>query len=203
MQKHSLPVIFLLELMAPAAADDEPLIILGMKNFTDTGDMVHVEGTLTRDGIGYKNNRSAVTCYRDTRECIVTHIEAGGRQVFSIGLPDIFTVRVWKPDRIVADFAVSCGEKPKSSFRDNPLSKEEWQSTASDTWIIDRARQTAELTDHPCLGAKITTGQSKTPSFGRKLRASNDVALITHESKIRPPRRCGVGVGYRSRQRRT
>jgi hypothetical protein len=82
MQKHSLPVIFLLELMAPAAADDEPLIILGMKNFTDTGDMVHVEGTLTRDGIGYKNNRSAVTCYHNTRVCIATHIEAEGRQVF-------------------------------------------------------------------------------------------------------------------------
>jgi hypothetical protein len=173
MQKHLLPLILLIELagITPAAADDEPLIIFGMKDFTDTGDMVHVEGTLTGDGIGYKNNRSAVTCYRDTRECIVTHIEAGGRQVFSIGLPDIFTVRVWKPDRIVADFAVSCGEKPKSSFPDNPLSKEEWQSTASDTWIIDRARQTAKLTDHPCLGAKIYHWTVEDPPFWKKAKS--------------------------------
>lgn len=48
MQKHFLPLIILLELAvaAPAAADDEPLIIFTMKNFTDTGDAVHVEGTL-------------------------------------------------------------------------------------------------------------------------------------------------------------
>jgi hypothetical protein len=176
MQKHFLLLILLIELagIAPAAADDEPdepLIIFEMKNFTDTGDMVHVEGTLTGDGIGYKNNRSAVTCYHDTRECTATHIEAAGRQVFYNGLPNIFTVRVWKPDRIVADFAVPCGEKPKSSFPDSPFSKEEWQSTASDTWIIDRARQTAELTDHPCLGAKIYHWTIEDPPFWKKAKS--------------------------------
>jgi hypothetical protein len=38
-----------------AAADDEPQqIIFNLKEFTDTGHMVHVEGTLTGDGVGYK-----------------------------------------------------------------------------------------------------------------------------------------------------
>jgi hypothetical protein len=115
MQKYLSPLILLVELavIAPAAADDEPLIIFNMKNFTDTGDMVHVEGTLTGDGIRYKNNRSAVTCYRDTGECIATHIDAQGRQLFSIGPPVMFTIRLWAADRIVADFAVPCGTKPK------------------------------------------------------------------------------------------
>jgi hypothetical protein len=141
MQKHLLPLILLVELalIGPAAADDEPLIIFSMKNFTDTGDMVHVEGTLTGDGIGYKNNRSALTCYHDTGECIATHVDAEGRQLFLIGPPVIFTIRLWAADRIVADFAVPCGKKPKSDFPDSPLSKEEWQSNASDTWIIDRS----------------------------------------------------------------
>jgi hypothetical protein len=48
MQKQVLlALILLVALIAPAVADDEPLIIFNMKNFTDTGDMVHVEGTLT------------------------------------------------------------------------------------------------------------------------------------------------------------
>src|SRR6266404_2194469 len=128
MQKQVLLPLILVSFITttPApAADDEPLIIFNLKNFTDTGDMVHVEGTLTGDGIGYKNNRSAVTCYQDRRECLAIHIDAEGRQVFPIGPPLPFTVQLWTADRIVADFAAPCGEKPKSGFPDNPLLKEE------------------------------------------------------------------------------
>jgi hypothetical protein len=175
MQKHLLRLILLVELavIAPARAapDDEPLIIFNMKNFTDTGDMVHVEGTLTGDGIGYKNNRSALTCYHDTEECIATHIDAEGRQLFSIGPPVMFTIRLWTADRILADFAVPCGKKPKSGFPDNPLLQEEWQSNASDTWIIDRTRQTAELTNHPCLGARIYHWTIEDPPFWKKAKS--------------------------------
>lgn len=167
-QKHLLPVALLIGMTAPAAGDDQPTIIFNMKNFTDTGDMVHVEGTLTGDGIGYKNNRSALTCYHDTEECISTHIDVQGNQVFSIGPPVTFTVRLWTEDRIVADFAVFCGTKPKSGFPDDPLLKEKWNSNASDTWIIDRTRQTAELSDHPCLGAKTYHWTIEDPPFWRK-----------------------------------
>ena len=39
-----------------AAEDERPIIIFNLKNYADTPDMVHVEGILTGDGIGYKNN---------------------------------------------------------------------------------------------------------------------------------------------------
>lgn len=155
----------------PAAADDEPLIIFNLKNFTDTGNMVHVEGTLTGEGIGYKNNRQALTCYQGRRECLAIHIDAEGRQVFSIGPPVPFTVRLWTADRVVADLAAPCGNKPKSGFPDNPLLKEEWQTTLSDTWIIDRTRQTAELIDHPCSGAKTYHWMIEDPPFWKKAKA--------------------------------
>jgi hypothetical protein len=154
-----------------AAADDEPLIIFNLKNFTDIGNMVHVEGTLTGEGIGYKNNRQAVTCYQGRRECLASHIDAEGRQVFSIGPPVPFTIQLWAADRIVADFAAPCGNKPKSGFPDNPLLKEEWQTNLSDTWIIDRTRHTAELIDHLCLGAKTYHWTIEDPPFWRKAKA--------------------------------
>jgi len=140
MQKQVwLLILVWLIMTMPAAADDDPQsIIFALKNFSDTGDMVHVEGTLTGDGIGYKNNRSALTCYQDRRECLAIHIDAQGQQVFSIGPPVPFTVRLWTADRVVADFAAPCGDKPKSGFPDNPLLKEEWQTIVSDKWIIDR-----------------------------------------------------------------
>jgi hypothetical protein len=65
-----------------AAADDEPLIIFNLKNFTDTGNMVHVEGTLTGEGIGYKNNRQAVTCYQGRRECLASPSTPKGDKFF-------------------------------------------------------------------------------------------------------------------------
>ncbi len=63
-----------------------------------------------------------------------------------------------------------CGNKPKSGFPDNPLLKEEWHTTVSDTWIIDRTRQTAELVDHPCLGSKIYHWAIEDPPFWKKLK---------------------------------
>lgn len=173
MQKRLLSLTFLvvgLASIAPAVAADEPLVIFNLKAFVDTGDMVHVEGTLTGDGVGYKNNRQALTCYQDRQECLATHIDADGRQVFSIGPPVPFAVQLWTTDRIMADFAGPCGNKPKSSFPDDPLLKEEWHTTMSDTWIIDRARQTAELIDHPCLGAKTYRWTIEDPPFWKKLK---------------------------------
>jgi hypothetical protein len=89
MQKHILAFVLAWLAVAPAAADEEPpLIIFNLKNFTDTGHMVHVEGTLTGDGIGYKNNRSALTCYQDMAECIGIHIDAQGTAALRRSLLD-------------------------------------------------------------------------------------------------------------------
>jgi hypothetical protein len=150
MQKRVFALILAsLAVVAPATADDEPpLVIFNAKSFTDIGHIVHVEGTLSGDGIRYKNNRSALTCYQDRRECLAIHIDAQGTQVFSIGPPVVFTVRLWTADRIIADFNALCG--------------------GFDSWIVDRTRQTAELIDHPCLGDKTYHWTIEDPPFWTK-----------------------------------
>jgi hypothetical protein len=153
--------------ITPAVADDEPaLIIFDAKSFVDTGNMVHVEGTLTGDGIAYKNNRSVVTCYDDPdrQACTSTRIDTTGSQVRMIGPPVSYTVRLWTADRIVADFAVPCGNQPVHQL------KLEWRTTASDTWVIDRKRKTAELIEHPCLGAATYHWTIEDPPFWKKAK---------------------------------
>jgi len=149
---------------APAVADDEaPHIIFSIKDFSDAGDTVHVEGTLTGDGVGYKDNRWSITCFQSSRGCLSVRIETLGVQVFPIGIPGSFTVRVWTPDRIVADDSAPCGAKPDRV-------KEDWQTVTSDTWIIDRNRQTAELIEHPCLGSKTYHWTIEDPPFWKKAK---------------------------------
>ena len=153
--------------ITPAVADDEPaLIIFDAKSFVDTGNMVHVEGTLSGDGIGYKNNRSVVTCYNDPdrQTCTSTRIDTTGSQVRMIGPPVSYTVRLWTAGRIVADFAVSCGNQPVQQL------KLEWRATASDTWVIDREKKTAELIEHPCLGDKTYHWTIEDPPFWKKAK---------------------------------
>jgi hypothetical protein len=164
MHKHSLLALILVwfAMTAPPSAAEPPQVIFNLKAFDDFGHTVHVEGTLTGDGIGYKNNRSSLTCFQDSRECLAVHIETQGMQVFSIGMPVTFTVREWTADRIVADFGVPCGDAPSTRV------KQEWQTTQSDTWLIDRTRKTAELIEHPCLGAKTYHWTIEDPEFWKK-----------------------------------
>jgi hypothetical protein len=87
------------------AAEDttQETILFNQKVFADMGDTVHVEGQVTGEGIGYKINRNAMTCYRDRKECILTHVDTQGRQAFSIGPPLFFDILKWDKDLIVAD----------------------------------------------------------------------------------------------------
>src|SRR5262249_22801983 len=78
-------------------------VLFNRKIFADMGDTVHVEGQVTGEGIGYKVNRNAITCYRDKSECILTHIDTQGWQVFSIGSPLFFNILKWDKDLIIAD----------------------------------------------------------------------------------------------------
>jgi hypothetical protein len=48
------------------------------KSFYDGGKIVHIEGTLTGDGIGYPNNHTVLTCYQDRRQCDATQIDSQG-----------------------------------------------------------------------------------------------------------------------------
>jgi hypothetical protein len=117
--------------------------------------MVHVEGTLTGDGIGYKNNRAGLACYRDDRECQAVYVNSAGMHVLFIGPPVPFTVRLWTEDRILADSAAPCGGSSCSSI-------------SFSAWIIDRARHTAELAEHPCTGDKTYHYTIEDPPFWKK-----------------------------------
>jgi hypothetical protein len=146
MRKHALAFILTWSAVAPASADNgPPSVIFNPKIFYSKGDIVHVEGTLTGDGIGYKNNRSVVTCYQKRQECLAIHIEAEGMQILSVGLPVPFAVRLWSADRIVADSTMPCG--------------------ALGTWTIDLARQAAELIENPCQGTSGHQWTIEDPPF--------------------------------------
>lgn len=130
-------------LTAPVAAMAEDTLVFPMKVFTDLGHIVHVEGTLSGDGVGYPRNTTALTCYQERQECDMVFVGTQGRQIFSLGLPQIFTARVWEKDRIIADFDSPCGKPPNAVFAKS------WQTSTSETLIIDRARETVELNEHP------------------------------------------------------
>jgi hypothetical protein len=127
----------------------EPELILPMKVFSDTGNTVHVEGTLAGDGLGYPNNTAGLTCYRARRECLQVTIDTEGRLVFPVHPPIELAVRLWTDDRIIAEDGSPCGAPPA-----NPAFAKDWQASESSTWIIDRKRETAELTYHPCNEAR-------------------------------------------------
>lgn len=115
-----------------AEEDNSPKrVLFNRKLFVDMGDTVHVEGQVTGKGIGYKVNRSAMTCYRERRECILTHVDTQGWQAFSIGSPLLFDILEWDKDLIVADLP---GLKMPSG---HPCSG----SPGGSTWYIHRDTQ--------------------------------------------------------------
>jgi hypothetical protein len=75
------------------AADD---IVFAGKTFVDLPDYgsITISGTLTGDGIGYKNNTIRVSCYKDRRECYIASVEQiGHNQIGSLHGVDIFLIK--------------------------------------------------------------------------------------------------------------
>src|SRR5215831_16367483 len=164
MQRHTLGLTAAcLALASGAFAADNPSIIFPMKVFTDLGHMVHVGGTLSGEGVGYPNNTSNLICHKERHECEMVFVNTSGLQIFSLGIADIFAVSVWEPDRIIADFAAPCGIPPNAVFA------KEWQASTSETLIIDRKRETVELSVHPCTEAKLYHWTIENPSFWRNI----------------------------------
>jgi hypothetical protein len=152
-------VVFMATVQAIADDDVSAAVIFNPRVFSDSADIVHIEGTLTGEGIAHKNNRSVITCYRVRRECLTAHIEADGLRVSSVGVPTSFTVDFWTPGRILADVAVLCPDQSYTK-RDKDL-----RATALATWVIDRAEKTAELIDHSCLEGKTQHWTVEDPPF--------------------------------------
>jgi hypothetical protein len=59
-----------------AASDDD--ILFAKKNYIDLGAALNISGTLTGNGIGYRNNTVAISCFQDRQECFVPSIEQIG-----------------------------------------------------------------------------------------------------------------------------
>jgi len=141
--------IFLASAISPTSAEEDSIpkrVLFNQKLFTDMGDTVHVEGQITGEGIGYKVNRYAMTCYRDRSECILTHVDTQGWQAFSIGPPLFFEILKWDKDLIVADLpglkmpsGHPCGGNPGGS-----------------TWYIHRDTQITAIQENFC---NLVTGE--------------------------------------------
>lgn len=96
--------------------DDD--IIFANKNFVDVGDAnVGISGTLTGDGIGYKNNTYVITCMKDHRECFITSIEQiGDHQIGRLDYIYSFPITKWDAYEVVATEDVTNWNCAKSTI---------------------------------------------------------------------------------------
>src|SRR5438552_3975086 len=66
-----------------------PNYIFDSKTFSDfkngSFESIYVAGTLTGDGVGYENNTTAVTCSKDTMECLVNSIQGISKTSCQLG----------------------------------------------------------------------------------------------------------------------
>ena len=85
----------------------ERQIVFAPKSFSDsarsTGDgYVYAAGTLTGNGITFKNNTVAVACYRDRMECLTYSVEQRPNQVGSFTMTLRYPVTKWDAHEIIA-----------------------------------------------------------------------------------------------------
>ena len=91
-----------------AAFGDKQDIIFAAKVFYDSAKtkadgFVFVGGTLTGEGIAYKNNTVMIACYKDRNECLFSAVDQiGPGQVGRLGAPDAYAIKTWSPDEILA-----------------------------------------------------------------------------------------------------
>ena len=83
--------------------DDLMDIMFDTKAFFDGGAQVYIAGTLTGDGVPYKNNTTAVTCYLERKECEVSSVEQiGDKHIGRLASPDSYPIKRWDQHEIVA-----------------------------------------------------------------------------------------------------
>ncbi len=76
-------------------------IVFDRKAFFDsaqtTGDgYVYVAGTLTGEGVQYKNNTTAVVCYKDRMECLTYGVnQIGSNQIGRLDSPLAYPITKW------------------------------------------------------------------------------------------------------------
>jgi len=79
--------------------------IVAQKLFTDIPNIgsVAISGTLTGDGVGYKNNTISISCFKDRGECYVSSVQQiGHNQIGRMQSVDIFPITKWSADEVIA-----------------------------------------------------------------------------------------------------
>ena len=89
---------------APGVASRDDDIIFAPKNFADSGDQwVGISGTLTGNGVGYKNNTTVVSCEKDRKECFFYSIEQiGHNQIGRLDYPGTYPITTWNAYEVIA-----------------------------------------------------------------------------------------------------
>lgn len=88
------------------ASDDD--INFDRKFYYDTADtlsdgFVTLSGTLSGAELGYKNNTTNISCYKDRMECLITVIEQIGRhQIGRLRSPEPYKITKWDDFEIVS-----------------------------------------------------------------------------------------------------
>ena len=90
----------------------EQQILFDSKAYFDTAETtvgdgsVYIAGTLTGEGVYYKNNTVAVTCYKDRMECLTNSIQQiGPNHIGRLDSPSIYPVTKWDAYEVVATSA--------------------------------------------------------------------------------------------------
>lgn len=78
-------------------------IVFGKKVFYDSGEFVYITGTLTGDGLAYKNNTAMIACYHDRKECLFLSVDQiGPHQIGRLESPSVFPIVKWDTSEIMA-----------------------------------------------------------------------------------------------------
>lgn len=100
--------VIIVTLSCSPQREREQQIVFDRKAFFDsaqaTGDgYVYVAGTLTGEGVPYKNNTTAIVCYKDRMECISYEVkQIGPNQIGRLDSPLAYPITKWDSQEIVA-----------------------------------------------------------------------------------------------------
>jgi hypothetical protein len=92
--------------------------------------VVDVQGSQTEMSTSADPSREVIWCYHEARVCSACTVRAHGT-VVSVWTAIPFPIKLWAPDRIIAERELVCG--------------------LHETWLIDRLRKTAEYFGASCL----------------------------------------------------
>jgi hypothetical protein len=84
------------------AVDDD--IVFAPKAFINMGEaFVGMSGTLTGEGVPYKNNSHVISCERELKYCVVSHTEQiGDKQIARLEYPTLYRITKWDTEEVVA-----------------------------------------------------------------------------------------------------